>query len=162
MKKLLLFILSSFMLVSCSLQSEADMSPQISFYDITINGESTTGQSGILVEDTLRMTVALQGYYHELTELVIVSEDDFVEFSFDESFQSSDWFASEITTSGTRKFIFKSGIKTCMIPIQVVGIQKKQQAVELNFSLQSQSSAKGDYNPRKIDFAFTVSEQAEE
>ena len=49
-----------------------------------------------------------------------------------------------------------------MIPIQVVGIQKKQQAVELNFSLQSQSSAKGDYNPRKIDFAFTVSEQAEE
>lgn len=46
MKKLLLFILSSFMLVSCSLQSEADMSPQISFYDITINGESTTGYEG--------------------------------------------------------------------------------------------------------------------
>ena len=76
MKKLLLFILSSFMLVSCSLQSEADMSPQISFYDITIHGESTNGQSGILVDDTLRMTVELQGYYHELTESVIVSEDD--------------------------------------------------------------------------------------
>jgi hypothetical protein len=162
MKKILLFMLSSLVFVSCSLNPDADKSPQISFYDITINGEAITDQSGILVEDTLRMNVTLQGYYHELTELNIVSEDDFVEFSFDESFTTSDWFSSQITESGVRKYIFKPGIKTCVIPVQVVGIQKKQQSVELSFSLESKSIARGDYNPRKLNFAFTVSDTAEE
>jgi hypothetical protein len=162
MKNLLLSFLFTLVLVACSLNPQADKSPQITFYDITINGETTSGQSGIVVDDTLRMNVALQGYYHELTELIIVSEDDFVEFSFDETFKSSDWFISEITTSGTRKFVFKSGIKSCVIPIQAVGIQKKQQAVELRFSLASKSMARGDYNPRKLNFAFTVSDDSDE
>ena len=76
-----------------------------------------------------------------------------LEFSFDGSFQSSDWFGYEITTSKvSRKFIFRQAIKETLRDSHSGSrdTTQKQQAVELNFSLQSQSSAKGDYNHEKL------------
>ncbi|MBP6230155.1 MAG: hypothetical protein KA397_00690 [Paludibacteraceae bacterium] len=157
MKKWFSFLIIAIFVASCNLNSEADKSPQVSFFDVTINGEEIDRQY-LLVEDTLRMNVVLSGYYHELTELEIIPEDDFVEFSFADSFQQNDFIASESSSAGRYKYVFKPTIKTCVIPIQVVAIQKKQQSVELKFSLESKSGTRGEYNPRAVSFVFEITD----
>ncbi len=160
LKSIILFFLISFS--SCNLNSEADLSPQITFYNITVNSQAVENQNNIVVEDTLRMNILLQGYYHQLTELVIASEDDYVEMVFDNGFDETGLFSSNLNTSYGKKYIFKTGIKTATIPLKVIAIKKKQLPVELKFSLESKSSARGDYNPRRLIFSFGIADKSEE
>ena len=155
MKKLFYLFVMSLIFSACSLKSETDVSPRITYSDFRVNGDSIAHQDTLFVGDTLQFAVSLNGYYNELTQLNVNPETDYITFSLCDSATASAFINEDLTDASAGKYIFKSSIYSCAFPVQIVAKQAKQEAVSLKFSLTSSSELK-DGNPCTSSLSFKV------